>query len=170
VAESHRSRTAVARGGGSTKPDPLPGLQTSHRIVAETLAAVERFDEADVHIQKALVWQQQVSAGSAVNNLAYMNTLIHFADYYTVIGPEGAVQLYRQCVEAVQKYHRGLEGIDTADRLTRVERLCPPSPLTAVAPSMAAQWEKRRHDRNRCSYAYDTTQMAGSSAEGWRRL
>jgi CHAT domain-containing protein/tetratricopeptide (TPR) repeat protein len=98
-----------------------PAYENILEMTAEALSSVGRFDEADVYIQKALVWQQQVPASSAVNNLAYMNTLIHFADYYTASDPERAVQLYRQCVETVQKHPKGVDGIDTADCLTRVE-------------------------------------------------
>jgi CHAT domain-containing protein len=98
-----------------------PAYEQVFEIIAEALASVGRPDEADIYIQKALVWQQQVPASSAVNNLAFMNTLTHFADYYTVTDPERAVQLYRQCVEWVQKTRSGADGIDTADCLTRVE-------------------------------------------------
>jgi CHAT domain-containing protein len=98
-----------------------PAYEQGFEIIADALSSVGRFDEADVYIQKALIWQQQVPPSSAVNNLAYMNTLIRFADFYEVNDPERAVQLYRQCVEWVQKTRSGANGIDTADCLTRVD-------------------------------------------------
>jgi CHAT domain-containing protein len=98
-----------------------PAYEQILEKIAEALSSVGRLDEADVYIQKALIWQQQVPPSNSVNNMAFTTTLIHFADFYTGQYPERAVQLYRQCVETVQKTRDGVDGIDTADCLTRAE-------------------------------------------------